>query len=233
MENNIHEYEEISLQEIIGMLWKNRYFIATFLAAGLLLGLIFSGIKVIQNPVEYRYQAKATVELINGAEMQNQPQTMLHVMKSRSILEDAMGKLKISNGDYEVTTDASSKPNQFDIMVEGPDREHVVSLVNEIVAQGRAIAAPAMTLSSNAIIENGHISGSPVEISKGVNIVLNVMISLVLAGMLSVFLIFAIRYMSGKIYSKDEVEQILGTKVMTSIPFEGTNKRYEKFLKVR
>jgi len=233
MENTVYEYDEISLQEIIGVLWKNKYFIASFLSVGLLLGLIFSGIRIIQDPVEYLYKAKATIELVDEREMSNQPQTMLRVMESSAILEEAMKNLKITNRSYVVRTDNSIKPNYYDVIVEGPDKEIAVNFVNEIVALGRATVKPAIQMGKNTIINNGYIYGNPIVISKGVNVTLNVIISMIFAGMISVFIIFVIRNMSGKIYTKDEVEKILGSKVLATIPNEDENNKYKKFFQVR
>lgn len=229
----MNDYEEISLQEIFGMLWKNIYFIITFLIAGLLIGLLISYLQVLQNPVEYHYTAKATVALSNGGNMSNQPQTVLHVMRSTSILKAAKDELGINSNNFVVSTTNGTRPNQYDIIVEGPSREQVVSLVNEIVLKGRAAVTGSMEMARNSVIENGHITDSPIQVSKDVNTTLNIAISIVLAGMTAVLLIFLIRYMSGKIYSKNEVERLLDTKVLTTIPNNRRENSLAKFFKVR
>lgn len=229
----MNDYEEISLQEIFGMLWKNIYFIITFLIAGLLIGILISFSQVLQNPVEYHYTAKATIALSNGGNMSNQPQTVLHVIKSTSILDDAKNELGISGGNFVVSTSEGSKPNQYDILVEGPGKNQVISLVDELVSRGRNTVSGSMTMARNAVVENGHLTGNPIQVSKNVNTTLNVAISIVLAGMTAVLLVFLIRYMSGKVYSKNEVERLLDTKVLTTISNNRRQNPLAKFFKVR
>lgn len=233
MENRINENEEIELLEIIEIIRKNIYFIITFIVAGILMGLILSGVQIVTDPVEYRYKAMVTLELVNKSEMQNQPQTILHVMESNSILETSMTKLKINNGSYTVETAASTKPNQFDVIVEGPNQNLTAQLADEVVTQGRAIVSPAISMSRNSMVEKARVVGNPVPVSKNINIVLNAIIGAILGIMIGVMLIFIVRYMGGKVHTTADLERALGAKVMGVIPNREAEKKYIKFIRVR
>ena len=233
MGNTDNYNEEISLQDILGILGKNRYFIIMFIIAGLLIGLLISYYQILQNPVEYYYTGKVTLELSNSFQRTNQPQTLLHVVKSTTVLKDSMDEVGIEGGNYTISTVHGTEEDQYDILLTGPGREQVVKLVDEVVSKARSITAGSIHLLKNSIIEDGHIVDSPIKVSKDINIPLNISVSGVVAGMASVFLIFLIRYLSGKVYSKDDVERLLNTKVLSTIAINKNENRLAKFFKVR
>lgn len=233
MENNTNVNEEISLQELLQMLWRNRYILTTFVVLGLILSLLLSGVQALRNPGEYQYQAKVTLELLNEEGATNQPETLLRVIESSKLLEAAKTKLKITGGDYLIRTEISTKPNQFDVIAEGPDKDLIVELVNEVTAQGRAAVTGALTMQSNAIAEAGRLFGTPVKISKSINVLMNLILGAILGGMLGVFVVFVVLYLGGKVHSEDEVESILGVKVLGSLPLQVEEAKYAKFTEVR
>lgn len=233
MEERIYEYDEISFREIFGVIHKNIYFIISFLVIGLLLGGIISGLLIMRNPVQYRYQAKSAIELVNSSGRTNQDQTVLNVLRSTAIFENSARDLEINPSDYSLDIRNSIVADQYDIIVEGPDPEQAVKLVNQVVSRTHYITSNAIFMSRNNIVENGHVYGEPIEISKNINVPVIVGATTILAGVLSVFLVFFIRYMDGKVHSKKEVEKILNTKVLASIPSDDKTSMIKKMISVR
>ena len=233
MEDRINEYEEISFREIFGVIHKNIPFIISFVIVGLLVGGIISGLRIMQNPVQYRYQAKATIELVNSHGRTNQDQAVLNVLRSTAIFENAARDLEINASDYKLDVSNSIIPDQYDVIIEGPDEKQAVRLVNQVVSRTYYITSNAIFMTRNNIVENGHIPGEPIEVSKNVNIILIVGATTVFAGILSIFLIFFIRYMDGKVHSQKDVEKLLKTKVLASIPIDDRTSKIKKFISVR
>lgn len=233
MENKITEYEEFDLREIKEVIKKNKCFIFTSIVVGILLGFIASGAQRLSNPVIYTYQAKTTLELTNGSEMKNQPQLLLYIIESKDVLVSSMAKLKITSGTYVVDTAVSTKPNQFDVIVEGPNKDVSIKLADEVVAQSREIASEAVIMSRNSVVEKATVFGNPIQNSKKINLLLNIMIGTILGTVGGFFLIFSGHYMGGKVHTTSELEKALGTKVIGVIPNQIAEKKYVKFIKVR
>lgn len=232
MENTAVRHEEISFKETIRTFWNNRFFITTFVLAGLVIGLIVSLIQIKQNPVTYRYQAKAILELKNQYGMTKQPQIYLAAIESKSLLEVASKKLDIDSKKYSVKTAYSYIPDNYNILVEGPDKEKITPLANEIISQVQDMALKSMDMNENRIVENAVVFGIPTTVSEPVNVILNLILSIMVAGMLSIFLIYAVRYMRGSVSSKNEAEKILKTKVLTDLNIRNKKNKLERFYRV-
>lgn len=233
MEKQVYESEEISLQEIIFMIWKNKLVIATFVLIGLILSLILSGVQALNNPVTNQYQSKVTLELVNGQDLSNQPQTVLHVASSNQILATAKGKLQINSDDYQIKTQEATKPNQFDIIATGPDQEQVVKLAEQVVNETRAVIGGAVPLATNAVVEKSRLFGDPIQMNKQINFGMNSAIGIVLGLMLGVFYVFIMRYMSGKLHTEEELETALNVKVLSNVYINNKPNGLKKYVQVR
>lgn len=233
MEDRIYEYEEVGLKEIFGILYKNRYFIITFLVVGLLIGVLLIGLQSRSGPVAYSYQAKATIELVNNQRSTHQDVVVLHVLRSTEMFEGAARDLGLAPNDYSMAISNSVVPNQYDVFVTGPNADNAIRLVNQIVSRTHTITTNAMFMDTNDIVHNGYVPKPPIEASSSVNTTLIVGGTTVFAGILAIFLVFFIRYMDGKVHSEKQVEKLLDTNVIVSIPSDDKSNKIKKFISVR
>lgn len=227
------DHESLSLNEIIETLVKNRFFIVIFLVGGILAGLLLSFVKYLQDPIVYRHQAVVQIDLVPRRAMDSQPRTFLYLMESKPIMDISLRRLKMDGTDYIITTSSASIPDRYNVFVEGPDETNVIRLANEIVAQGMGLVENSMNMETIEVAENAVPFELPIPSGRNINILPNVGMLTVLAGMLSVILIFLIRFLRGGIYSKAQAEYILGTKMIVTIPPEKTRRTLKSMLKVR
>ena len=132
MEERNYQQEEINLMDLLNIMKRNRFFIAMFLVLGIVCGILMSIVQWVKNPVVNEYKAAVTVELKNADDRSNQTEVFRNIAMSTELLEMSASKLNINSGMFKVEVQKSSIPNQFDVVVLGPDQKQAISLVSEI-----------------------------------------------------------------------------------------------------
>lgn len=229
----MNDYDEISLQDLLSTFYRNRYFIIAVSLVGLFLGLIAGVVQQQRSPVQYSYRAQVTMALANEEERGNQPEVFLHLTKSRDIVEAAKTHLRITSGEYRISTESSTKPGEFEVYSEGPNREHAIQLVNEVVARAQTLVNPAFTMGQNRIVQSGRVDSAPTVTSTPRNPALATVLGLILGGMISVFSVLGIIFLRGTVQQDSEIEKILKVPVLTTIQHGAPKSLLKKIMCVR
>lgn len=233
MEERKYQQEEINLMDLLNIMKRNRFFITVFLGLGIVFGILMSTVQWMKNPVVNEYKAAVTVELKNADERSNQTEVFRNIAMSTELLEKSLSKLKINSGMFKVEVQKSSIPNQFDVVVLGPDQKQAISLVSEIVSRTNVMIQDAMPMGTNQVVENARAFGSPNKISKDINVALNIVIGAILGLMTGALMVFVVRFIQGRVVSIEEIEDILGVPVLVEIVSDEHLDFISKLTKVR
>lgn len=233
MEERNYQQEEINLVDLLNIMKRNRFFIAMFLVLGIVCGILMSIVQWVKNPVVNEYKAAVTVELKNADDRSNQTEVFRNIAMSTELLEMSVSKLKINSGMFKVEVQKSSIPNQFDVVVLGPDQKQAISLVSEIVSTTNVMIQEAMPMGTNQVVENARAFGSPSKISKDINVELNIVIGAILGLMTGALMVFVVRFIQGRVVSIEEIEDILGVPVLVEIVSDEHLDFISKLTKVR
>lgn len=233
MEERNYQQEEINLVDLLNIMKRNRFFIAMFLVLGIVCGILMSIVQWVKNPVVNEYKAAVTVELKNADDRSNQTEVFRNIAMSTELLEMSVSKLKINSGMFKVEVQKSSIPNQFDVVVLGPDQKQAISLVSEIVSRTNVMIQDAMPMGTNQVVENARAFGSPSKISKDINVELNIVIGAILGLMTGALMVFVVRFIQGRVVSIEEIEDILGVPVLVEIVSDEHLDFISKLTKVR
>ena len=233
MEERNYQQEEINLVDLLNIMKRNRFFIAMFLVLGIVCGILMSIVQWVKNPVVNEYKAAVTVELKNADDRSNQTEVFRNIAMSTELLEMSASKLNINSGMFKVEVQKSSIPNQFDVVVLGPDQKQAVSLVSEIVSTTNVMLQDAMPMGTNQVVENARAFGSPSKISKDINVELNIVIGAILGLMTGALMVFVVRFIQSRVVSIEEIEDILGVPVLVEIVSDEHLDFISKLTKVR
>ena len=233
MEERNYQQEEINLVDLLNIMKRNRFFIAMFLVLGIVCGILMSIVQWVKNPVVNEYKAAVTVELKNADDRSNQTEVFRNTAMSTELLEMSASKLNINSGMFKVEVQKSSIPNQFDVVVLGPDQKQAISLVSEIVSTTNVMLQDAMPMGTNHVVENARAFGSPSKISKDINVELNIVIGAILGLMTGALMVFVVRFIQSRVVSIEEIEDILGVPVLVEIVSDEHLDFISKLTKVR
>ena len=238
MEQNYNTYdEEISLLEIINILRRN---LIVIIAGTLLFALLAFFISIMMNLISGQtplYRAVTKVEVIAAEDMTKQQQAVIDLMKSETVIDQAMTNIKMNGeaSDIRNLVDAkmSEKPNVIEISVVNQEGTKARELADEIRVQGLNMVNNSMNLAGTNLVETAVVSSQPIYEDKPVKVSLNTAIGGVLGLMLVVFIIFIKYFLNNTIRTPEDVERYLGQRVLVSIPSHEDKKGWRELLTVR
>ncbi len=238
MEPNYNTYEEeISLLEIINIVRKNLYLIA---AVTLLFTFLAFSVSIIINLVgtqEPSYKAVTKLEVIAAEEMNRQQQAVIDLMRSETVIEQAMNSIKMNGEASEVRNlvdvKMSERPNVIEVSVINQEQSKARELADEIRVQGLSFVNNSMNLAETNLVEKAVLSSQPIYEETPVNVSLNTVIGGVLGLMIAAFIVFIAYFLNNKIRTAEDVERYLGHRVLVSIPNHEEKKGLRNYLMVR
>lgn len=218
--------EEISLKEILFLLYKHKKLIIMITIIATLLGLAFSLLK------SYEYEAFTTlmiqrpeseeVEIVNDSQKLQKEQrfiaTCIDILRSRSMFDEVSRNLGLDMKykDYQknISIYQTSSAPIIGISAKNEDPEIAASIANELATlfinnAGRYVEIESVSLIDKAIIPKDTVEK---------NTILNISIGAILGLMLGAFLSFAIEYLDDTIKTPIDVKNYLSLPVIATIP---------------
>ncbi len=217
-ENGPYE-DEIELKTLITTLWDFRSFITRItLLFGVMALLISGAIHFLSNPI-ISYEAKTVVELTMDGPYQHQKQAYVSLLNSSTTLNRAKKEVEVENisiSDIKVTEVGDT--NIVEVVVLYQNSERAKDIANAIVNQSIIVSNDSLKGVKVSSREMASLTGNTTSSKELPNVVLNTVIALVLGGMTSVFMVFFMEYLLGKVKTKDDIERSVHIEVLTSLP---------------
>lgn len=233
----IVEEEGMTLQELFGIVWLNRALIFWVTLWIAVLGVVYTYVFV--TPV-YEAETSLIVQVdvtASGSSEQSAiyvAQNLIETYKvfvvSNTVLTSVIDDVDALPADYSLTTlknsitiNSSSNVLIFTINVENQDPELAAEIANQLVENWIAIAND--TESEYVLLQNKlkllDTAEIPTEPSAP-NKILNIVISVLLGGIISLGIVFVRELFNNKFQSSSEMEKFLGIKIIAAVP--GTMK---------
>ncbi len=217
-ENSPYE-DEIDLKTLITTLWDFRSFITRItLLFGVMALLISGAIHFLSNPI-ISYEAKTVVELTLDGPYQHQKQAYVSLLNSPTTLNRAKKEVEVENisiSDIKVTEVGDT--NIVEVVVLYQNSERAKDIANAIVNQSIIVANDVLSGVRVTAREMASLTGNTTSSKELPNVVFNTVIALVLGGMISVFMVFFMEYLLGKVKTIDDIEKGLNVEVLTILP---------------
>lgn len=229
--------EEISLLEIISIIRKNFILI---IAGTLLFALLAFFISIMMNLISGQtplYRAVTKVEVIAAEDMTKQQQAVIDLMKSETVIGQAMTNIKMTGevSDIRNLVDAkmSEMANVIEISVLNQEESKAREMADEIRVQGLYLAYNSMNLAGTNLVQKAVVSSQPIYENNPVKVSLNTAIGGVLGLMVVIFIIFIKYFLNNTIRTPKDVERYLGQRALVSIPSHEDKKGWKELLTVR
>jgi len=225
--------EEINIFEIIDLLRRNLIFIIWSLVISLFIALLLSGISFFLNRDVATYSLTTNISL-SDSELSDQIVTMINNSLSHpNTLLQAENKLEIDNSNYSVIAKRGDDVGILQLIVEGPDSAQLTGLSNEILSYGKPLIETVFPMVELRKLGISTLVLVPQSTQPIVNWVLNSVLGIMLGGMISVFYIFVIYYMSPNIVKDNELESLFNSKILGRFVGKPKKQTLRKFFEVR
>lgn len=231
------EEEGISLQELFQILWLNRMLIFLVTLWVMVLGVIYTYVVVTPKytaETSLIVQVDVTATNINEASAISVAQNLIGTYKefvlSNLILESVVEDVEALPEDYSlnalknsISINTTSGVLIIRIAVENESPELAAEIADTLVANSIAIAndednAYVLLQNKLKVLDVSDIPTAP----SSPNTILNIAISIILGGILSVGFIFVKELFNNKFQKPADMEKYLGIKVIAAVP--GTMK---------
>ncbi|MBN2876440.1 MAG: hypothetical protein JXL85_02195 [Bacilli bacterium] len=231
------EEEGMTLQELFSIVWLNRALIFWVTLWIAVLGVVYTYVFV--TPV-YEAETSLIVQVDVTASgsteqsaiyvAQNLIETYKVFVVSNTVLTSVIDDVDALPADYSLTSlknsitiNSSSNVLIFTINVENQDPELAAEIANRLVENSIAIAND--TESGYVLLQNKlkllDMADVP-SIPSAPNKILNIVISVLLGGIVSLGIVFVRELFNNKFQSSSEMEKFLGIKIIAAVP--GTMK---------
>ncbi|MFZ7133066.1 MAG: YveK family protein [Eubacteriales bacterium] len=224
MEGNLYNTEEeIDLKKIVYIIankWK--IIIAVTILSAILAFIISQIYSLYKAPIPI-YQASANINIVALEDKPMQKQAFIEMVRSQTVMENAIAKLKLTETPKELLEDLSvtnqEGSNVISLSVLNPDADLATKIVGTIRQEAILFAESAIDLDSIDINGNAVLLSDPILEKSPVNIKLNTIIGGILGLMVIIFIIFLQIMLNDKIQTSEDVEKYLGLRVLAIIPF--------------
>lgn len=229
------EEDEIELMDLVFILIRSWKLIVMTAVPVIILGLAFA----MTRPDIYQSEATLMVSsgqiysvnnLDNAEISKNQKlvSSYTEIAKSKSIMRSVIKKLDLDMGPEQVAKLVTVTPidNTEFIKIsykdENPQRSAM--LVNEVANQFITKIKKVMTFENLKIIEKADVPEKSLPKKRA----LILAVSIVLGGMLGVFIAFIVEFLHSKLRKPEDIEKIMGCSVLANIPDFNIEKIGEK-----
>lgn len=222
MDHQTNYEEEIELRELVQILLRKWKLIVAITLAGALLALLFSLAQSFQKPPITYHQATAQVQLVPSRFKPQQVPAFVDIARGKTAAERTIAKLELENSPEEliqqITVKTVEDTNNIQISVLNQESSKASIIAESMRVEAILLASEAMDVRSLTPLGEVSLVEDFLTETAPINHTLNTAIGLVLGLMFSVFFVFAQKYFNNKVQTIEEVEKILGVKVLASIP---------------
>lgn len=213
---NYEVQEEISLFELFDLIRRNLVLILVSVVVGLVLSLGISGVSAWRNPITYTYTSNATVSLVGEEVSSEQVKVSTSIITHPEVLKSSLSVLKITEGSFVVRVEKVDDSDIFVVKVTGPTADLTRKVTNEILNQSKLLIDSTVLNINMNVLELGDLDSTPAKVGTSVNWILNAFIGMILGGMLSVFYVFGVYFVSPNMIDNQSLERLLDSKVIGS-----------------
>lgn len=211
--------DEIELKTLFLMLWDFKGFILRVTLLFGVIALLFSGISyVLANPV-ITHEAVSTVGIGVDNSVPRQKQAYLSVLSSEASINAAITNLELTHDfSYEdVIIEEVEDTNSIKVLVHYENANDALVITDAIVNQSILVANDVLTGVRVTAREMAALTGNTTSSKELPNVVLNTVIALVLGAMISVFMVFFMEYLLGKVKTKEDIEKSVQIEVLATL----------------
>lgn len=222
MENN--EYE-IDLREIFGMLKKRWLMIFSLTAVAVIAAGVISFFVMVPTYetsttmlVNYKQNQETAMSYSDMQMSQKLVNTYSQIIKSRSIAEDVISKLKLDEtaGAIQemISVSGVSDTEILKITVSNTDPALAASIANTVAEVAQKEIKSIMKVDNVSTIDPAITTENPVKPNK----IMNIAIAGVLGAMVSVGLVFVLEFLDRTYKTPTDIERHLGLPIIGAIP---------------
>lgn len=225
--------DEVSVLELYGLIRRNLVFIVWSVVLSVFIALFISGGSYIFARSADEYSLTTNFSL-TGDDIKEQTVTIiLNSFSHSSVLKPIEKKLNINLSEYNVVSKRTDNIGIMQLVVEGPDASKLNNFSIEIFNQVKPLIETAIP---NVELRMLDIS-SPIVISQSNQAIFNLMFStflgILIGGMLSVFYVFVVYFMSPNIIEDYELESLFETRILGKFLSNPKKQTLRKFFEVR
>lgn len=232
MQNNENK-DELSIFELIDLFRRNLKLIIWSVIISLFITLLLTGISLLFNKNVANYSLTTQMSL-TGEEITEQTVTVVvNSFSHSSIVTPALTKLGIYSSDYRIVAKRSHSVGILQLIVEGPNASLLTPLSNEVFNTVKPLVETAIIDLELRKLEISIPEPALQSTQARVNWILNSVLGILLGGMVSVFYIFAVYFMSPNIVEDNELETIFRTKILGRFINDSQKPTVRKFFEVR
>lgn len=232
MQNHQNE-EEINFLELLDVLRRNLKLITMLIILGVLSSIVLSSISFVRNREINSYSVETQI-ILGGSLNNDQGITLIvNTLSHVSSLNSALNSLKIENSNYKLTSQYDSDSGLLSYKVEGSNSETITQISNEVFKLVKPIIEGAFPSIEIRELQTSEPVLVPKINENNVNWLMNIILGIILSGMLAVFYVFAVYFMSPFIVTDNELEMLFDTKVLGKFTGKTPKSKLRNLLEVR
>jgi capsular polysaccharide biosynthesis protein len=225
--------DEIGIFELIDLIRRNLKFIFLSVFIGLFIASIFSGASIIMNKSTAMYSLTTHLSL-TGDEITEQTVTVIvNSFSHSSVISPAKSKLGLNDASYKVIAKRSHSVGILQLIVEGPDETKLTPLSNEVFNNIKPLVESAIPDLELRKLEISTPKPAIQTIKASSNLALNSVLGVLIGGILSVFYVIVVYFMSPYIVKDNELETLFNTKILGRFISNSQKSIIRKLLEVR
>ena len=224
---------EISIFELIDIFRRNLIFIIWCVLVSLLIALFLSGVSFFLNREVDTFNLTTNISLSGNDLSEQKVSIITNTFSHSNIVSPSKAKLDITSSDYSVIAKRSDDVGILQLVVEGPDASKLTDLSNEVFNLVKPLVETAFPSVELRKLEISTPVLIPQSTQPNVNWVGNSVLGIMLGGMLSVFYIFVMYFMSPYIVQDNDLESLFNTKILGRFVGKPKKQTLRKFFEVR
>lgn len=230
---NYQNEEEISILELIDVLRRNLKLIILVVILGIFSSLLITSISFVRNREVNSYSVET--QIILGGSLNNEQGIALIVntLSHVSSLNSALTTLKIENNNYIVTSNYDANSGLISYKVEGSNSETITQISTEIFKLVKPIIEGAFPSIEIRELQTSEPVLVPKINENNVNWLMNIILGIILSGMIAVFYVFAVYFMSPFIVTDNDFESLFESKVLGKFTGKTRKSKLRKLFEVR
>ncbi|AOM81677.1 YveK family protein [Salisediminibacterium beveridgei] len=228
--------EEISLNEILGLLWKNWRFILLLTGVFVVLALVISAVMNTQRDVTTYYEVETVFVVSEEEDYSDRRDLARELSKTDLIIENAIEEMDFEDTEVEDVwphMEVERDSNDISIFLIWHDERDGVQFLDAIRDEVIDLLDDATDFAPLEVSQEAELTGTTEVDDQQVNITLNMVIAFVLGIMGSVFAIFLVNFMNPTVQSAGSLERNTGIPVLAEFEDEEEMPRWKKYITIR